>query len=318
MDPRLDDVPRRHGVFGIWLVQGLDGAPAALGGAPVAATTHCTRISLPLVFLLAAAQALFFWNVLQTLRGKAGVATFDERGIPCRRDPSNGLVGARGGGGARPLALAPRLASSPWAATSSAASTGRAAARTTTRTTSDERGAAVGDPAAGAKVFASAGCGGCHTLVGRRLDRHRRPRRSTRRSRPTALVIRPRDERDGRDAAVRRSARASSRSPMSPRTCTRRLRSSCSSRPPSAQAGRSGADRPDGVLGGVGDGVGDGARSVAADVRSLGQSAGTRGVQCGRFGCDARRVCQPVARGESTAAFGAPPWALLSESSSCS
>ena len=34
------------------------------------------------MFVLAAAQALFFWNVLQTLRGKAGVATFDERGIP--------------------------------------------------------------------------------------------------------------------------------------------------------------------------------------------------------------------------------------------
>ena len=41
-----------------------------------------TRVSLSFVFLLAAAQVLFFWNVLQTLRGKAGVATFDERGIP--------------------------------------------------------------------------------------------------------------------------------------------------------------------------------------------------------------------------------------------
>ena len=68
-------------VFGIWLVQGLDGAPRRWAVLPSQYDT-LTRISLPLVFLLAAAQALFFWNVIQTLRGKSGVATFDERGIP--------------------------------------------------------------------------------------------------------------------------------------------------------------------------------------------------------------------------------------------
>ena len=68
-------------VFGIWLVQGLDGAPRRWAVLPSQYDT-LTRISLPFVFLLAAAQALFFWNVMQTLRGKAGVATFDERGIP--------------------------------------------------------------------------------------------------------------------------------------------------------------------------------------------------------------------------------------------
>jgi cytochrome c oxidase subunit I len=68
-------------VFGIWLVQGLDGAPRRWAVLP-SQYDALTRISLPLVFLLAAAQALFFWNVVQTLRGKSGPATFDERGIP--------------------------------------------------------------------------------------------------------------------------------------------------------------------------------------------------------------------------------------------
>ena len=68
-------------VFGIWLIQGLDGAPRRWAVLPSNYDT-LTRVSLPLVFVLAAAQGLFFWNVLQTLRGKGGVATFDERGIP--------------------------------------------------------------------------------------------------------------------------------------------------------------------------------------------------------------------------------------------
>ena len=66
-------------VFGIWLIQGLDGAPRRWAVLPSNYDT-LTRASLPLVFILAAAQGLFFWNVLQTLRGKGGVATFDERG----------------------------------------------------------------------------------------------------------------------------------------------------------------------------------------------------------------------------------------------
>ena len=87
-------------VFGIWLVQGLDGAPRRWAVLPSQYDT-LTRISLPLVFLLAAAQALFFWNVIQTLRGKSGVATFDERGIPVPAASSTGLVGPRGRDGAR-------------------------------------------------------------------------------------------------------------------------------------------------------------------------------------------------------------------------
>ena len=95
-------------VFGIWLVQGLDGAPRRWAVLPSQYDT-LTRISLPLVFVLAAAQALFFWNVLQTLRGKSGVATFDERGIPGSRCIVGRLVGARGRGRARAARAGARL-----------------------------------------------------------------------------------------------------------------------------------------------------------------------------------------------------------------
>ncbi len=115
-------------VFGIWLVQGLDGAPRRWAVLPSQYDT-LTRISLPLVFLLAAAQALFFWNVIQTLRGKSGVATFDERGIPVPATSSTGLVGSRRPRRRSCCSRWRSPASSPSAAISSGGSTARAVAR---------------------------------------------------------------------------------------------------------------------------------------------------------------------------------------------
>ena len=122
-------------VFGFWLVQGLDGAPRRWSVLPSNYDT-VTRISLPFVFLLAAAQALFFWNVMQTLRGKGGVATFDERGIPEPSKVGEGLVGAHGRGRSSMLVAAPPRAGVRAAATSSAGSTARAADGSTTTQTS--------------------------------------------------------------------------------------------------------------------------------------------------------------------------------------
>ena len=68
-------------VFHLWEAQGLDGAPRRYAVLPGEYDT-LTRISLPFVFILAAAQAVFFWNIAMTLLGKAGKATFDEAGIP--------------------------------------------------------------------------------------------------------------------------------------------------------------------------------------------------------------------------------------------
>jgi heme/copper-type cytochrome/quinol oxidase subunit 1 len=149
-------------VFGIWLVQGLDGAPRRWSVLPSQYDT-LTRISLPLVFLLAAAQALFFWNVLQTLRGKAGPATFDERGIPVPAKKASTDWSVHAAEAALvliALALALIFAVGGYLVGREHGKGGNTPAPVTS--TGSE--AVVGDPEAGADVFASAGCGGCHVL----------------------------------------------------------------------------------------------------------------------------------------------------------
>jgi cytochrome c oxidase subunit I len=149
-------------VFGIWLVQGLDGAPRRWAVLPSQYDT-LTRISLPLVFLLAAAQALFFWNVIQTLRGKSGPATFDERGIPiaARSSTDWSVHVAEVALVLIALALAFIFAVGGYVV---GREHGKGGGTPTTPVTSTGTSAVVGDPAAGAEVFASAGCGGCHVL----------------------------------------------------------------------------------------------------------------------------------------------------------
>ena len=162
--------------FGLWLVQGLDGAPRRWSVLPSDYDT-LTRISLPFVFLLAAAQALFFWNVMQTLRGKGGVATFDERGIPepskVRRESS--VHSDRGGGddrGPRPrvhlrrrrVSRRPRVGSDDG---DTPADDGSGDGRRWD-------GAITGDAEAGAEVFASSSCGQLSYARGGRGDRKHR------------------------------------------------------------------------------------------------------------------------------------------------
>jgi cytochrome c oxidase subunit 1 len=149
-------------VFGIWLVQGLDGAPRRWAVLP-SQYDALTRISLPLVFLLAAAQALFFWNVVQTLRGKSGPATFDERGIPvaARSSTEWSVHVAEVALVLIALALACIFAVGGYVV---GREHGKGGGTPTTPATSTGTAAVVGDPAAGADVFASAGCGGCHLL----------------------------------------------------------------------------------------------------------------------------------------------------------
>ena len=132
-----------------------------------------TQVSIPFVMVLALAQLLFFWNVVQTVRGKGGAATFDESGIPIARPQGPrgistpvfeaalvlvalALAGAAGGvgyvighagagrGETKTVTVAPTTTS------------------TTTTTTSAGGG---GSAAAGAEIFAAGGCGACHTLA---------------------------------------------------------------------------------------------------------------------------------------------------------
>ena len=153
-------------VFGIWLVQGSTGRRVA-GRCFRRGYDTLTRVSLPFVFLLAAAQGLFFWNVLQTLRGKGGVATFDERGIPKPGERSTKDWSVPAAEGALVLVflfLAFAFAAGGYLV-------GREHGEGRRRGHHDRRRARAAGrrspamPEAGANVFASAGCGGCHTLA---------------------------------------------------------------------------------------------------------------------------------------------------------
>lgn len=154
--------------FGLWLVQGLDGAPRRWSVLP-GQYDGITRWSLVFVFILAAAQALFFWNVIQTLRGKAGVATFDERGLPVPAlERSRSVPIAEAGLVLAALALAFAFALGGYFVGRETGDGGAPAVTDTGETGGETTGgAAAGDPAAGAEVFASseAGCGNCHTFA---------------------------------------------------------------------------------------------------------------------------------------------------------
>jgi heme/copper-type cytochrome/quinol oxidase subunit 1 len=138
---------------GFWLWQGLNGAPRRFADLP-AGYEASTRAALPFVALIAFAQILFAVNVVQTLRG----AERRTRTVP--RDnllfAVEGLmvflavvlaIGAAVGGFFVGRASVDRTGGTPPATT---------AAATTTSTSTGN--------AAGKAIFASAGCGGCHTL----------------------------------------------------------------------------------------------------------------------------------------------------------
>jgi len=152
--------------FGLWLVQGLDGAPRRWSVLP-SQYDAITRISLPVAFLLAAAQLLFFWNVIQTVRGKSGVATFDERGIPEPAAPPRGWTApmAEAAMVLVAVALALAFAVGGYLVGRETGGGGGTTVTVTEPGTTGGAGSAAGDPANGAEVFASAGCGGCHTLA---------------------------------------------------------------------------------------------------------------------------------------------------------
>ncbi len=149
-------------VFGLWLVQGLDGAPRRWSVLPSSYDT-ITRISLPLVFVLALAQLLFVWNVIQTLRGKAGVATFDERGIP---EPVKAVRGWSASASEAGLVLAAIGLALAFAAAGYLVGreTGGGGGGTVTQPAQTGETAA-GDAENGKQLFASSGCGGCHVLA---------------------------------------------------------------------------------------------------------------------------------------------------------
>jgi cytochrome c oxidase subunit 1 len=154
--------------FGIWLVQGLDGAPRRFAVLPSRYDT-LTRVSIPFAMILALAQLLFFWNVVQTVRGKAGVASFDEQGIPlpAERGKREGIPVPvfEGAVVLVALALASIAAIAGYVVGRDSASTKTVTVGATASVPSTTTSGSGGSVTAGKAVFASAGCGGCHTLA---------------------------------------------------------------------------------------------------------------------------------------------------------
>ncbi|MFN0153845.1 MAG: cbb3-type cytochrome c oxidase subunit I [Gaiella sp.] len=158
-------------VFGLWLVQGLDGAPRRFSVLP-SEYDGLTRISLPFVFVLAAVQALYFVNIWQTLRGKAGVAVFDDRGLPVpapKKEMDSHTWEAVVVMTALALIAAGGVAG--WLIGRESSGDGGAPVTVTTGGGGDtetepatDTGAAA-DPVNGKELFASSGCGGCHVLA---------------------------------------------------------------------------------------------------------------------------------------------------------
>ena len=140
-----------------WLWQGLDGAPRRFAVLPqhYEATT---RAALPFVAMIAVGQLLFVWNLVQTLRGATRTAGQGNLEVAEAAVLMIALALALGAGA---LGFYVGRETAPEATTVTAAggaAGGGAAGGNTTTTTS-----AAPNPA-GKQVFASAGCGGCHTL----------------------------------------------------------------------------------------------------------------------------------------------------------
>ncbi len=144
--------------FAVWLMQGLEGAPRRFSVLPERFDVG-TVVAVPFTFVLAGAQLLFVWNIVQTLRGA----------VPRKR---------------RPLSAYEREAVLMLGVLAFAALmfvvgvfVGRATKRTTEAPPATTQPARTG--ARGKEIFASAGCGSCHTLaaagakgtVGPSLDR---------------------------------------------------------------------------------------------------------------------------------------------------
>jgi len=139
----------------VWIIQGLDGGPRRFSQLP-GEYTALTDASIPIVAILALAQVLFVWNVVQTLRGRTSVGTQRlELGLDRPKLTSPALQGF--------VMVTTLLALAGLAAAGWAIGNNR----------TDEADAAFlppveqpagGAAAAGQQVFVASGCGGCHTL----------------------------------------------------------------------------------------------------------------------------------------------------------
>jgi mono/diheme cytochrome c family protein len=125
----------------VWLYQGLLGGPRRFAVLPHR-YDEATRMAVPITIILALAQVLFAINIVQTIRGK-------QRRESARQGSARAVM----------IGIAALLLASlgGWAVARASESSSPAAVTTTP--------AAGTANAAGKKVFATTGCGGCHTLA---------------------------------------------------------------------------------------------------------------------------------------------------------
>jgi heme/copper-type cytochrome/quinol oxidase subunit 1 len=137
----------------LWLVQGLEGAPRRFAVLPER-FQDLGSAAVPFVALIAVAQLLFAWNLVQTLRGRVA-------GAAARRPR---VASGHGFVASVAVGLAALAAIAGWGL---ARATEPSAIRvaTTVQTTPPPGGVAAGDPVRGRQVYAQAGCGACHVLA---------------------------------------------------------------------------------------------------------------------------------------------------------
>jgi heme/copper-type cytochrome/quinol oxidase subunit 1 len=150
------------GLFVPWLVQGLQGAPRRFSVLPDGAWDGLTVASVPFVFVLALAQLLFFWNVVQTVRGVSGTVEEAAAGEARRvRRPRRGWqpVTVEAAAVLVAVAIAVGFGVGGWLI-------GRGQ-RTEPAPAPAPAPAAPAEPAeaVGRDAFETANCGGCHTLA---------------------------------------------------------------------------------------------------------------------------------------------------------
>jgi cytochrome c5 len=154
-----------------WLIQGLEGAPRRFAVLP-----HnydgLTRAAVPVAIALGAAQLLFFWNVVQTVRGKVVTPKPLREALPVAVAEAVLVMAV--------LGLCVVAGATGWIV-------GHYTASSNVKTVtvgSQQTPTTSGTVAEGKEIFDSSSCGGCHTLaaagtsgaVGPNLDQAKPPR----------------------------------------------------------------------------------------------------------------------------------------------
>jgi cytochrome c oxidase subunit 1 len=148
-----------------WLVEGLEGAPRRFSVLPSKWDAYQTA-SIPFVFAIALVQLLYFVNVVQTVRGKAGSLSEPARAVPRReRRRRLSLAGAEAAYILVSVALMFAAGAAGYAIGHAQRGGGGGATAPTTAPATGTTGEQGGALARGKQVFESAGCGSCHTLA---------------------------------------------------------------------------------------------------------------------------------------------------------